>query len=74
MRRVRMNTDIENARLLTLAQACTVTGMGRNRCKEWCDKINATRRFSPRMVRYDKKTIDRVLDQMEQAAVTDETA
>lgn len=72
MKRVR--TDINNARMLTLEQACTVTGMGRNRCKEWCDRVGATRRFSPRMVRYDKKTIDRVLDQMEQAAVTDETA
>ena len=74
MRRVRINTDIENARLLTLAQACTVTGMGRNRCKEWCDKVGATRKFSARMVRYDRKTIDRVLDQMEQAAVDGETA
>ena len=67
MRRVR--TDIENARLLTLEQACTVTGMGRTRCREFCNKWGATRILSPRMVRYDRKTIDRVLDSMEQAAV-----
>lgn len=67
MKRVR--TDIENARLLTLEQACTVTGMGRTRCREFCDRWGATRIFSPRMVRYDRKTIDRVLDSMEQAAV-----
>lgn len=72
MKRVR--TDIENARLLTLEQACTVTGMGRNRCREWCDKNGATRRLSPRMVRFDKVVINRVLDKMAQAAVTDETA
>ena len=67
MKRVR--TDIENARLLTLEQACTVTGMGKNRCREFCDRWGATRILSPRMVRYDRKTIDRVLDSMEQAAV-----
>lgn len=67
MKRVR--TDIENARLLTLEQACTVTGMGRTRCREFCDRWGATRILSPRMVRYDRKTIDRVLDSMEQAAV-----
>ena len=67
MKRVR--TDIENARLLTLEQACTVTGMGRTRCREFCDKWGATRILSPRMVRYDRKTIDKVLDSMEQAAV-----
>jgi hypothetical protein len=66
MKRERMNVDVKNARLLTLAQACALTSMGRNRCKEWCDKIGATRRFSPRLVRYDRKVIDRVLDQMEQ--------
>ena len=69
MKRVR--TDIENARLLTLEQACVVTGMGRNRCREWCDRHGATRKLSPRMVRYDRKTIDRVLDEMAQAAVTE---
>lgn len=67
MKRVR--TDIENARLLTLEQACTVTGMGRTRCREFCDRWGATRILSPRMVRYDRKTIDKVLDSMEQAAV-----
>ena len=69
MKRVR--TDIEHARLLTLEQACTVTGMGRNRCKERCDRIGAKRQFSPRLVRYDKQVINRVLDQMAQAAVTE---
>jgi len=62
--------NIAEARLLTLAEACTVTGMGRNRCREFCDRIGATRIFSPRMVRFDKQTIYRVLDEMEQAAVT----
>lgn len=69
MKRVR--TDIENARMLTLEQACVITGMGRNRCKEWCNRIGARRQFSPRMVRYDKQTIIRVLDEMAQAAVTE---
>lgn len=71
MKRVR--TDIENARLLTLEQACTVTGMGRTRCREFCDRWGATRILSPRMVRYDKVVINRVLDEMARAA-TDETA
>lgn len=66
MKRVRNN--INDARLLTLDQACTVTGMGRNRCREFCDRWGATRILSPRMVRYDRKTIDRVLDEMAQAA------
>ena len=67
--------NIENARLLTLEESCTVLGMGRNRTREWCDKIGATRRLSPRMVRYDKMVINRVLDEMARAAaVTDETA
>lgn len=72
MKRVR--TNISDARLLTLEQACTVTGMGRNRCREWCDKHGATRRLSPRMVRFDKSVINRVLDEMAQAAGKDETA
>ena len=67
MKRVR--TDIENARMLTLEQACVITGMGRNRTREWCDRIGATRKFSARMVRFDKITINRVLDEMAQAAV-----
>lgn len=70
----RIRTDIENARLLTLAEACIITGMGKTRCRQFCDKWGATRILSPRMVRYDRKTIDRVLDEMESAAVTDETA
>lgn len=61
--------NIAEARLLTLAEACTLTGMGRNRCREFCDRWGATRILSPRMVRYDRKTIDKVLDSMEQAAV-----
>lgn len=65
--------NIENARLLTLEESCTVLGMGRNRTREWCDRHGATRRLSPRMVRYDKVVINRVLDEMARAA-TDETA
>ena len=72
MKRVRNN--INDARLLTLDQACTVTGMGRNRCREFCDRWGATRKLSPRMVRYDRKTIDRVLDEMAQAAGEGSTA
>ena len=74
MKRIRTRTDIENARLLTLEQACTVTGMGKNRCREFCDRWGATRKLSPRMVRYDKLVINKALDEMAQAAVTDETA
>lgn len=69
MKRVR--NDYENARLLTLTQACVVTGMGKNRCRQFCDRIGATRKFSPRMIRYDRNTIERTLDRMEQAAVTE---
>ena len=67
--------NISDARLLTLEESCTLLGMGRNRTREWCDRHGATRKLSPRMVRYDKEVINRVLDEMaEQAAVSSVTA
>lgn len=66
--------NIADARLLTLEQACTVTGMGRNRCREWCDRNGATRKLSARMVRFDKIIINQALDRMAQAAGDTETA
>ena len=50
-------------RMLTQKQAETYTGMGRNSFSIWATKIGAKRHFG-RSVRYDRRVIDKVLDDM----------
>lgn len=56
---------IEETRMLNRQQAATYCGMGLSSCRAWCDSIGATRRFSERIVLFDKKIIDAALDCME---------
>ena len=53
--------DIDNIRMLTLKQAAQYSGIGLNTCRAWCDEIGATRKFSDRVVRFDKQVIDEAL-------------
>lgn len=55
---------IEEARMLTIEQASSYTGLGRSTCRKWCEEIGAVRKFG-NMVRFDKVVIDNALDQME---------
>lgn len=50
-------------RMLTQKQAETYTGMGRNSFSIWATKIGAKRHFG-RSVRYDRRVIDKALDEM----------
>ena len=53
-----------DVRLLTIKQVMVMTGFGRQRSKSFCDRIGATRRFSERTIRYDRKVIEEELDKM----------
>jgi predicted DNA-binding transcriptional regulator AlpA len=60
---------IEQARLLTLQQACIYTGMGRDKCREWCKKNRAFLKIGT-LARYDKSAIDATLDAMTTPSAT----
>lgn len=62
----RANRSSEDVRMMTIEQGCAYTGMGKNSFRRWAHEIGATRVFSARMTRYDKKIIDAALDKMEQ--------
>lgn len=49
-------------RMLTIKEVMTLTGFGRSRARAFCDKIGATRKFSERTIRYDRKIIEAELD------------
>lgn len=51
-------------RMLTIKQVMTLTGFGRQRARTFCDRIRATRKFSERTIRYDRKVIEAELDAM----------
>lgn len=60
----------EQARLLTIDQASKYTGMGKSKCREWCEEIGAFRKIGT-LARFDKVVIDAALDAMAtQAAVS----
>ena len=61
-----MMTVIEKVqpRMLTIKEVMTLTGFGRQRARTFCDKIGATRKFSERTIRYDRKIIEAELDAM----------
>lgn len=51
-------------RMLTLEEACTYTGLGRNSFIKWADLIGSKRKFGARAL-YDKKVIDEALDRLD---------
>lgn len=59
----------ENARLLSLALAASYIGIGRNNARAWLEEINAARRFGARVV-YDRRVIDKALDDMAKQPAT----
>ena len=62
---IKRNTgDIAKIRMLNRQQAAQYTGMGLNACRAWCDEIGATRKFSERVIRFDKQVIDAALDRI----------
>lgn len=62
---IKRNTgDIAKIRMLNRQQAAQYTGMGLNACRAWCDEIGATKRFSERVIRFDKQVIDAALDRI----------
>ena len=58
-----IRSNVSDVRLLTAEQAQNYVGMGRTCCRQWCDEIGATRKFGG-SVRFDKKVIDKVLDEL----------
>ena len=64
---MRMAERDSTARMLTCEQAAAYTGMGKTLFRVWADKIGCTRRFSERVVRFDRVAIDKALDEMKQA-------
>ena len=61
--RKRACTDECEVRMLNVLQACAYTGRGQTQFKKWAKQIGATRKFG-RSVRYDKKVIDKALDDL----------
>ena len=55
-----------NPRMLTLKQGCSYTGMGTTNFTKWARAIGSERKFG-RSTRFDRKIIDKALDQMEPA-------
>ena len=51
-------------RMLDIRQVMTLTGFGRGRARAFCNRIHATRKFSERVIRYDRKIIEAELDAM----------
>ena len=49
-------------RMLTIKEVMTLTGFGRQQARTFCDRIGATRKFSERTIRYDRKIIEAELD------------
>ena len=52
-------------RMLNIKEVMKLTGFGRQRERAFCDRIGATRKFSERTIRFDRKVIDKELDAME---------
>lgn len=73
MNKRKIHDDTVTPRMLTIEQACTYTNRGRTSCREWCDSIGATRRFSRKLVRYDREVIDKALDDMPEATEREAT-
>ena len=48
---------------MDISQATAYTGMGQSQFKKWAAEIGSTRRFG-RSVRYDRRVIDKALDDM----------
>ena len=61
--RKRAITNECEVRMLNVLQACAYTGRGQTQFKKWAQQIGATRKFG-RSVRYDKKVIDKALDDL----------
>lgn len=58
--------SIDDARMLTIEQACTYLGMGRCTCRKWCEEIGAIKKLGS-LLRVDKLIVDRALEQLEKA-------
>ncbi len=56
-------TSFDGKRLLSESEAREYIGLGRIRCREYCEKIGAVRRIGKRVL-YDRTVIDRALDEM----------
>ena len=52
-------------RMLNIKEVMQLTGFGRQRARAFCDRIGATRKFSERTIRFDRKVIDKEFDAME---------
>ena len=50
-------------RMLDVKQGCAYTGRGITSFKKWAEEIGAKRKFG-KLLRYDRKVIDEVLDAM----------
>lgn len=61
-----------SSRLMTIEQTCQYLNRGKTRTRQFCDSINATIKMGERCVRFDRTIIDKALDELTTAAVTDE--
>ena len=53
-------------RMLSRAAGAAYTGLGLNNFTKWAREIGAEKRFGIRRVLYDKRVIDRALDEAEE--------
>lgn len=63
MKKQNVTGEIAEKRLLNMTEVCIYTGIGQNNAQLYMDKIGATRKFGRRVL-FDKRVIDKALDNM----------
>ena len=59
---VRYFIDLDGIRMFRETEGARYCGLGRTRFRQWCNEIGATRHIG-RCVRYDRRVIDRYIDE-----------
>lgn len=55
--------SIKNKRMLSVAEGCAYTGLGRNTFRKYAEQIGAVQKIGTRVL-FDKKVIDAALDRV----------
>ena len=61
---IKKTNDMHNAKWLTTRELITLTGMSYQRARKFADDCGATIKLGARMIRYDKPTLEKAMNEM----------